>query len=883
MDWYQFQTEEVADKLSSSLKTGLSSAEIELRQKENGENTLEKEKKASLTKLFFSQFLNPLIIILLAATILKFSIGGLLDAVVILVTIMIMIVVTLFQEFKAERAMQALKSLAAPQSKVIREGELQVIPSKEVTIGDLIVLEAGDKIPADGRLVTCSNLKVDEAMLSGESIAAEKTVDPIKKETNISDRTNMVFAGTIVMHGKGTYLVTAIGMSTEVGKIAKQLQSQKKIKTPLQKSINHFGNVILIIIFVIVLLFMLIGWKIGIDWSTLVLLCIAIGVAAIPEGLPATVTVVLAAAVQLMSKKRAIVRKLVAVETLGATNVICTDKTGTLTKNAMSVEVLASVDEEVPIGDLNLEPRWETLIEMGALCNDANLKKGVKEKEWIGDPTDIAILKTLDYADRSIDVLTKNFPRQGEIPFSSEKKFMATLNHYRDKTVGIVKGSPELICKMATHWLTKDGKIESMQADDKELLNQQIHQLGEKGFRVLGVAFKDSNPERFEEETLLSDLIFCGLFGLIDPPREETSGAIEKCYRAGIEVVMVTGDHPVTAKAIAQQIKLKGNQVLTGPDLQKMSQEELFKALEQGVHFARIMPEDKLRIVKAYQKAGQIVAMTGDGVNDAPALKSANIGVSMGITGTEVAKEASDIILSDDNFSTIITSVEEGRSVFNRLRNATAFLLTTCFGEVITILASFIGLKLSPLEPLQILWINLITGSMIAIPLGMEPKEGDELKYPPRHHKVGLLFPGMLLRVAFLSLVLAVGAFLIFSYTYEREGLFKARTMTFAGIILFEWLIALQMRSDEKSIWRVGFFSNRMLILFSIGALVLFTALIYIPFFQKSFHTVSLSFRDWLICFIPGIVVTCLEVLRKILFPKLFSYGKWNPRKWSSS
>ncbi len=885
MDWHA-QTVEATLHTLEATSDGLTQDEAKARLAKHGLNELQERKHFSRFKLFFSQLANPLVAILSTAALLKFILGSLLDGSVILVTIAVMVLIAFFQEAKAEKAMQALKQLSPPQAKVKRKGKTILTAAKNITPGDILLLEAGDLIPADARLISVSHFQTSEATLTGESWPIEKTEDKLAQTTPLAERRNMVYAGTTVAYGKGLAAVTATGMQTEIGAIAEQIQTAKKDLSPLQKSIRTLGHWMLAIVSIIVVLFAGIGWFFGLGWIDLFLLCIALAVAAIPEGLPATVTIVLASGVHLLSKKKGIMRKLIAVETLGSTNVICTDKTGTLTVNQMTVTAICGLYKKsgqlnqttaTPCGSFEgpSDPDLQNILTIGALCNEATLSHQEGSSSYVGDPTDIALIDALTHFDLAHQPLKSAFPRSKEIPFSSEKQYMATLHKGEHESLAFIKGSPEKLVARCTHGWHK-GALHPLGEKERAWIEDKLYHMAAQGLRVLALAFTPCSSHAFCEKKLEQGLIFAGLVGMIDPPRREVPQAIAACHRAGIKVKMVTGDNRITAQAIAKQVGIKEDKVLTGNELATLTEHELATTLNTTDVFARIEPAHKLHIVETLKKRHLVVAMTGDGVNDAPALEAADIGVAMGINGTDVAKEASDMILTDDNFATIIDCIEEGRTIFNRLRHSTAFLLTTCLGEVATILLTFLTHHLSPLEPLQILWINLITGSIIAIPLGMEPKIGDELTYPPRDSRVGLIFPGMVLRMVFLALMLSLGAFAIFSFALDRKELETARSMTFCSIVFFELLMALQLRSDEISIQRLGWFKNRLLALNSALALILLSAIMYIPWLQKGFHTKGLSLLDWLICLLPGAAVFLIEMVRKQVAPKLFSYGKWS-------
>lgn len=876
--WHSLKVEQVLLKLQSNTE-GLSQEEASRRLNDKGFNRLHENKGPGLIVIFFHQFLNPLIYILLAASIIKYMVGNPLDGSVILGTIFFMVLVAFIQEAKAEKAMQALKELSSPKTKVKRNGEVKIIPSEEVVYGDLLILESGDRVAADARIIGAKNLKVAEAALTGESEPVEKCTDYLAPDLPLADRANMVYAGTSVSVGKAIAVVCETGMDTEIGKIAAAIQEIHQEKTPLQKSIQSLGKWMLFAVFVVVLILASIGVYSGISLIDIFLLCVSAAVAAIPEGLPGVITIALASGVHLMSKKRAIIRRLVAVETLGSTTVICSDKTGTLTLNQMAVKKIFTflknfnLDKKESV-NLDEEPDLIRALEIGVLCNDAVIQKD----SVVGEPTEGAILKAAAGLKFHKNELQKEYVREHEIPFQSQKQYMATLESGKEMNIAMVKGSPEKILKFSSKILIQ-GKEELLDSGKKQKVEEAIEELGKQALRLIAVAYKPSQtPSHFDETFINHGLVFTGIFAMIDPPREESIEAVHHCKEAGIKVIMITGDNQITASAIAEKINLGNGKVLTGNEIEKMSEADLQKHTDNISIFARIEPLHKLKIVNALKKKGHTVAMTGDGVNDAPALEAADIGIAMGITGTDVAKESSEMVLADDNFATIIDAVEEGRAIFNRLRNATSFLLTTCFGELFLLIFSVLFLKIAPLIPVQILWINLITGAIVAIPLAMEPKTGLELKTPPRSSKVGLVYPGMIFRVITLSFLLGVGVFIIFFFSLQSLDLKEARTMAFSSVVLFEWLIALNKRSDEIPLYKLGFFTNKALIFSGFIAIILLLSIIYIPTFSMLFQTTPLSLTQWVLVSIPGLVVFIVESFRKIIAPKLFNLGKWRPK-----
>ncbi|MCM8784464.1 MAG: HAD-IC family P-type ATPase [Candidatus Omnitrophica bacterium] len=866
--WHALGLEEVLNILKSSPE-GLKEDETRERLKKYGPNELATKKRASLLSIFLRQFLNPLVYILIVASVIKFWLSSFTDAFVILGVIIFMAVVGFIQEARAAKAVEALKQLASPKAKIKRAGKIEIVPSKELVPGDIIILEAGDKIPADARIIESASLKVNESILTGESVPVDKHAVKVSQDTSVAERKNMLYMGTAVTYGRATAVVIATGMITEIGKIASALKEIKTPKTPLQKSIHTLGKWMIFITIGIVVILKIIGISKGLNWVEIFMLVVAATVAALPEGLPAVVTVVLAVGMREMARRNAIIRKLVAVETLGSATVVCTDKTGTLTMNQMTVKRLWYDSKMIEVKAQLLKDReLEKMLEIAVLCNDAKVKDEHGKEEFIGDPTEVALLVIGAKAGFNKIRLERSFLRISEIPFQSEKQYMATLNKKENKCIAYVKGSPEKILSFSNL-----DKISRSKILDK------VNTMAEDALRVLAFGYCEfpADKESLVEEDISGKLNFAGLVGMIDPPRPEAIKSVALCKKAGIRVVMVTGDNKLTAEAIAKEIGITTEEVLTGEDLSKMSDEELREKAKSVSVFARIEPLHKLKIVKAFKSLGNIVAMTGDGVNDAPALEAADIGIAMGVAGTDVAKEAADMVLADDNFASIVSAVEEGRVIFNRLRNAVLFLLTTCFGELFTLLLSVFFTGKTPLLPIQILWINLVTGALIAIPLGLEPKVGNELNFPPRHPKVGLIYPGMAMRIIFLAFSLSIGVFLVFRFSLNSFGLQEARTITFCSIVLFEWLVAFNARSDEITIFKLGIFKNRVLIKAVLIAFILQILVVYIAFLQPLFNTVSLSYRGWFLVLLPGVLIFILETLRKKFFPYLFSSGKWQP------
>ena len=892
--WFQLTTEETLQELSSR-RSGLTEEEAKSRLREYGPNELQRRKKTPRIVAFLRQFLSPLIYVLLLAAGISLAVEHYIDAGVIMGVLLLNAIIGYMQETRAEEAMEALLQLAAPKAKVRRGGTIRFVPAREIVPGDIIILEAGDRVPADARIIEASNLKVDEATLTGESVATEKHTAALREDVTLAERKNTVHMGTIVSYGRATAATVATGMSSEIGRIAQAIQEVTPEKTPLQKSISRLSKYLLVLFIAICSLLVIVGLIKGLQWLDIFLVAVAAAVSAIPEGLPAVVTVVLALGMRKMARRNVIIRKLVAVETLGAATVICTDKTGTLTRNEMTVRKIITGGRAIELSGEGYEPKGEfrqdgrflrpeddpslmLLLRIGALCNDALLSTGEECCSILGDPTEGALVVAAAKASMDKENLEKAFPRLDEIPFQSEKQYMATLHPQEDKRVVYVKGAPERILSLSRHLLS-DGQVAPLlEADAQHIQDANLGMAGE-AMRVIAFAYMELPAETTElgEADLRGNLIFVGLVGMDDPPREEAIRAVSLCKQAGIKVVMITGDNKVTAESVARQLGLSPGVSLIGAELAGMGDEELAHQIEGISIFARVEPLHKLRIVNAFKSQGQVVAMTGDGVNDAPALRAANIGIAMGIKGTDVAKEASDMVLADDNFASIVAAVDEGRTIFNKLRNVIFFLLSTNIGELFAFLLSLIFVGQAPLLAVQIIWVNLVTDMAVGLPLGLEPKIGDELRQPPRHPKVGLLYPGLLLRVAFLAGIMSVGVFAIFKWSYGNVSLDEARTMAFCTLVAFEWFRAFNARSDEHTVFQLGIFRNRYLII-SIGiAVLLQMVLVYAPFMQVAFHTMPLSITQWgIIVGVAGSLFTA-EELRKVIAPKLFSRGKWVP------
>jgi len=873
---YQQSIDEVVQYSKTDLKIGLSSPEVKKRLDEVGPNQLEEKKARTPWDMFLGQFKDVLVLILLISALVSFILGEVSDAMVIAIILILNATLGVVQEYKAEKSLAALKKMTTPNALVIRDGKQARIEATQLVPGDIVLLESGDHIPADLRLSMVTSLKIQEAVLTGESLPVEKTAEIIDKD-NIStgdqdtgDQDNMAFMGTAVISGRGRGIVVATGMKTEMGQIAGMLEEQKQEDTPLQKKLNQVGKKLGLIILVVVGLVVLIGSLRGIKFFEMFLIGISLAVAAVPEGLPAVVTVVLALGVQRMIKKNVIVRRLPAVETLGATTVICSDKTGTLTQNQMTVRKLVLPEKNIevegegyrPVGKFyqseqeiqpQTDPDLSLLLRGAVLCNNAELQKNNENNQWeiIGDPTEGALVVTAAKAGYDKKKLEQDYPRVKEFPFDSDRKQMSTLHQTPDGSqIIFVKGAPDQVISFCTYY-QKNGTKEEMGESIKNKVLAQNRELAVEALRVLAIAYRLVDKENLDEIKEIKDaekeLIFLGLIAMIDPPRKEAIESVKTCLRAGIHPIMITGDYSLTAKAIASELGIyhSGDRIITGEELEKMSPSELEEAVGNTTIFARVSPRHKRRIVSALQKNKQVVAMTGDGVNDAPALKESDIGIAMGITGTDVTKEASDMILTDDNFASIVGAVEEGRKIYQNIKKFIHYLISCNLGEIITIAgAIFIGLPY-PLIPIQILWVNLVTDGLPALALGLDPAEKDIMQMPPRDPNKGIFSGKMGFNIfsqgIFIGL-LSLSAFYIGISFYSLE---IARTMAFATLSFSQLAQSLNARSQKFSIFRIGLFTNLYLIMaIFISGLLQFLVMV-IPSLQVIFKTVWLDLNQW--------------------------------------
>ncbi len=865
---------------------GLSASVAQARLVEFGPNELAPSKKISPWRIFFRQFENLLIIILLVATVVSFFLGEHLDAWVILAILVACALLGFIQEYRAERAAAALQQMAAPAATVVRDGKEQVIPAREVVPGDILLLHAGDRVAADGRLLEEVNLTTDESVLTGESTSVLKELAALPADDlPVGDRTCMVFGGTVITSGRGRAGVIATGMETEFGQIARLLAEVKEEKTPLEVRMDTIGKVITIICLVVSAGAALLGVLRGYGWLEMLIWGISLAVAAVPEALPAVVTGALAIGTTRMARQNAIVKRLPAVETMGCTTVICTDKTGTLTKNEMTARRLFLDHREIevsgmgyqPVGSLvagehrinaESEPVLAAAARIALLCNDASLEEEGGAWRLRGDPTEGALLTLGRKAGLDPVLLDLESPRVAEIPFSAERKMMTTIHQGSEGVLACLKGAPERVLHRSTRILTRHGERELSEEDRQQILEQAGRMAGQ-ALRVLGLAYRafTAIPEPAPEEVEV-DLVWVGLVGLMDPPRPEAREAVAHCYRAGIRVIMVTGDHPDTAQAIAREVGLLAaeseHQVVTGRELGRMSDEDLARILPEVRVFARVSPEHKLRLVNALKAQGEVVAMTGDGVNDAPALKRADIGVAMGLSGTEVTKETAAMILADDNFATLVAAVEEGRAIFDNIKKYLIYLLSCNLAEILILTgAFFLGMPL-PLIALQILWVNLTTDGLPALALGVDPKEPDIMQRPPRPKSEGVFTFHVNVLLGVISGYLTMVLILLFAYYYyfdprglkdPKEILVQAQTMVFITLVLAELINAFNCRSERHSLVTVGIFPNRFMVVAVLISLAMMVAVIEWDPLARLFHTVPLSPKDWLVATVISLII----------------------------
>lgn len=893
MEWYNKGKKEVLNELKTNLSSGLSKKEASERLARYGKNELEAQAKKSFITKLIAQFADFLIIILLIAAGISAFVGEKEDSLVILAIVIINAILGIYQEGKAEKSVEALQKLSAPNAKAIREGDLLTLPAAEIVPGDIVVLEAGDIVPADIRLLESSNMKVEEASLTGESVPVEKDAkSQIVGSVGIGDRHNMAFSSTIVTYGRGRGVVIGTGHDTEIGNIATKIQTYDDEETPLQIKLNQLGKVLGTLTIIICIMVFILGFLQGRQVLRMLLTSISLAVAAIPEGLPAIVTIVLSIGMNRMAGKNAIVKKLLAVETLGATSVICSDKTGTLTQNEMTV-VKAFVDDKIldvegggydPFGDVKLDgkkininslPNLRNLVSIGSLANDAQLSNTTGSYKIIGDPTEGAIITFAGKLGQSAEQLNMVYPRVQELPFDSSRKMMTTFHssYINGKIVSFTKGAPDIVISKCTK-IALNGKIVDFTKDLKANVLAVNTKFARSALRVLSMAYKVWNevPDHPTFEKVENDMIFVGLVGMIDPARPEVKESIKLCKQAGIETIMITGDYKETAYAIAKDLGMveSESQAMMGEELNNYSDEELREVVKKTKVYARVSPEHKVKIVTALKENGQITSMTGDGVNDALALKKADIGVAMGITGTDVAKNTADVILTDDNFATIVNAVEEGRIIFSNIKKFVFFLLSCNIGEILLVFVSIlIGWEV-PLVPIQLLWLNLVTDSFPAMALGVENAEPGIMSQPPRDTKEPILDKTMMGGIIFQAVAIAFASLLSYFWAAKVYGvgrnLVHVRTVVFTTLITAELLRAFSSRSQIYTLFKIGFFSNMRMIQAVFASFILTVLVLYVPVLNGIFDVMPLNMHDWQIVLAFSFIPMLVGELYKDLF-----------------
>ena len=906
--WFNKSIEEVKEELKVGTQ-GLSDEQVKEKREFYGLNELQAKKKKSLIVKFLEQFKDFMIIILIIAAVISGAVGyyqgeGITDSIIILIVVIVNAIIGVAQESKAEKSLEALQKLSSHVTKVIRNGKVAVIPSKELVPGDIVILDTGDYVPADLRIIESANLKAQEASLTGESVPVDKNTDVINDEKiGLGDRTNMLFSSSLITYGRGKGIVVETGMNTEVGKIAGMINEVEETETPLQQKLNKLGKTLGIVAIVICVIIFIIGLLYGKEPIEMFMTAVSLAVAAIPEGLAAVSTIVLAIGVQRMVKKHAIVKKLPAVETLGSTTVICSDKTGTLTQNKMTVKKVFYNNKLVDLDDIdidNLGDELEKLTYISMFCNDTKVLDG----KLTGDPTETALIDMGFKLDFQPPILEK-YERVKELPFDSDRKLMTTVHLFPNKYMVYTKGGVDELLSRCNSYVI-NGNVNTDIDEYKKEIAKQNEEMAKNALRVLAMAYKELDHEPTDEEmkTIESDLTYVGMVGMIDPPREEVKDAVEKCKTACIKTVMITGDHKITAIAIAKALGILENEdeAITGSELEEMSDEDLIKNVRKYSVYARVSPEHKVRIVKAWQTNGEIVAMTGDGVNDAPALKTADIGCAMGIVGTDVSKEAADVILTDDNFATIVSSVEEGRRIYDNILKAIQFLLSSNVGEIIILFVAILMTPLlskwfnidvnliTPLLPIHILWINLVTDSLPALALAVDPAEKDIMNRKPLKPKQGVFTKGMTFRVIYQGImigVLTLVAFIIGLATPENElpvvniteanGIVRTlsaeevkveigQAMAFTVLALSELVHVFNIRNNKKSIFKTGIFNNSKLILATAVSAGLMLIVLFVPALRNIFSIPVLPAMNILetviLVFIPIVVVEIFKLLK---------------------
>jgi P-type Ca2+ transporter type 2C len=879
--WFIKSKDEVIQELQVNALQGLTSEEAKERLAKYGENKLASKKSKSLIQLFFAQLNDAMIYILLGAAVISGVLGEISDAIIIALVILINAVVGLIQESKAEKALEALKQLTTPKAIVKRDGELKEIPSEEVVPGDLVVIDAGRYVPCDLRLIETANLQIEESALTGESVPVDKNSNLVLEvtDTPLGDQKNMAFMSTLATYGRGVGVAVGTGMSTEIGKIAKMLEEDGSEQTPLQKKLAELGKILGFAALGICAVMFIVGVIQGRPLFEMFLTAISLAVAAIPEGLPAIVTIVLAMGVQRMIKENAIVRKLPAVETLGSVNIICSDKTGTLTQNKMTIVKFYTDNSFGELASLNMdEPEHRLLLENLVLCNDSTYS----EESKTGDPTEIAMLEAGVKFNIFKNTLEQQHPRINEVPFESDRKLMSTVNKYDDSYYVMTKGATDNLLKRCTN-VYKNGEIVPLTQQIINDIMEKANSMSDDALRVLGAAYKKIDSPHIAIDIIETDLTFIGLVGMIDPPRLEVKGSIALCKESGIKTIMITGDHKNTAFAIAKELGIADDpsQAIFGAELDKLSEEELNARIDNLRVFARVSPEHKVKIVKAFKARGNIVSMTGDGVNDAPSLKAADIGVAMGITGTDVAKGASDMVLTDDNFKTIVSAIEEGRNIYNNIKKSIIFLLSCNAGEIIALFVAILLGWASPLRPIHLLWVNLVTDTLPALSLGVDPGDPNVMEEKPRNPKHslfaggsgmslilnGILIGGLTLAAFVIGARVYTGTtslFPIFPENISEDALTHAQTMAFVVLSVSQLIHSLNMRHPSKSIFQIGLFTNKWLIASLLFGIFLQDVVITVPFLRDVFKVFDLNTKDWMFVGLLSIVPLVVNEIAKI-------------------
>jgi len=893
INWYTRTIEDITQYFNVDTSRGLSSKEVKTRLEKFGPNQLKESKGRTVWDMFFDQFKEVLVLILLISVIISIFLGEVSDAIVIAVILVLNAILGVVQEFKAEKSLAALKKMTVPDALVIRNGKQTKIKSNQLVPGDIVLLESGDRIPADLRLFKIIDIKVQEAILTGESEPVEKNNTVLEQDKiSLGDRENMTFMGTTIISGRGEGIVVATGMDTEMGEIAGMLEEGKREPTPLQKKLNIMGKKLGLLILMVVAIIVFLGCIRGIEFFDMFLIGISLAVAAVPEGLPAVVTIVLALGVQRMIKKNVIIRQLPAVETLGATTVICSDKTGTLTQNQMTVKILALPYRTVEVEGEGYQPFGQfqhsgrtiqpsddlalsLLLKGAVLCNNAILQQNSDNQQWeiIGDPTEGALVVTAAKAGYQRKGLENEYPRVRELPFDSDRKRMSTIHRSPEESfIVFVKGAPDQVITQCKYYMENSKQKELGDSVKEKILKQNIKLAG-SALRVLAVAYRKLNDmeenklnQKLKTDDIENNLTFLGLMAMIDPPRKEAIHSVDTCRKAGIRSIMITGDYSLTAKAIASQLGIyhSGDRIINGIDLEDMTQEELEKEVLNTTIFARVSPRHKRRIVRALQKNRQVVAMTGDGVNDAPALKDSNIGVAMGITGTDVSKEASDMILMDDNFSSIVAAVEEGRKIYQNIKKFIQYLLSCNLGEILTIFCAILIGFPRPLFPIQILWVNLVTDGLPALALGLDPAEEDLMNQMPREPNEAIFSGKMGFNIFSQGIFIGVITLIAFILGVRNYSLEIGQTMAFATLSFSQLWQSLNSRSPRLSLIKLGILTNRYLILAILISGTLQLGVMLIPTFQQIFKVAPLNVYQWaaviLLSFSPIIYVEILKL-----------------------